>query len=487
VSFGRLLRRWALPVVLAVVALGAWQAANRADFDPVDPTEVVYDRTLATPMLSGRRLPRTLRAPVSDDLIADEIDRIAEPIADQQSCLAVRNAERELGTTVDPPGGVIPASNQKLITTWAALELLGPEFTFRTRVVSPSAAVDGVLDGDLYLVGDGDPFLYTDDWIVQYPDTRDRHHTRLENLADAVVDAGVTAVTGSVVGDETLYDDVRYGPWDGRLIVQKQSGPLSALTVNEGFVDWPQEYRSALLRSETDAPPVHAASVFNQLLRERGVAVSGPPVAGAAPAGSLDITSIRSPTLADLATHVNSYSSNLGAELLLKRIGLEVGGVGSTEAGAAAVTELLTRDGLPMVDVAIRDGSGLAETNRLTCSLLVSLLAGEGPETPLGRSLAIGGTRGSLLERFVDSPADGLVLAKTGTLQGVRALSGYVLSDAPDTEPGRYVSFAQILNDDDIVEEETMLAVQEPLVNALVTYPTGPSIDELSPRAPTAN
>lgn len=482
----RTVRRWALPALLGVVALGAWQAADRADFDQVATTPVVYDQTLSTPMLSARRVPRTLRAPVSDDLISAEIDRITTVLNGQQACVAVSNGERTLGQVKEVAGGVIPASNQKLLTTWAALEILGPDFAFTTRVTSPTGVTGGVVDGDLHLVGDGDPFLVTENWIAQFEESSARFHTPLEELADAVVASGVTEVTGSVVGDESLYDDVRYGPWDNRLIIQKQSGPLSALTVNEGFNDWPEEFRSAFQRRETDNPPVHAASVFTQLLRERGVVVAGGPIAGLTPAGSVDITSIRSPELTELATHINTYSSNLGAELLLKRLGLVTRGQGSTAAGAAAVAELLAERGLPLDNVMVFDGSGLAETNRLTCTLLATLLATEGPDTDLGRSLAIGGERGSLAERFVDAPADGLVLAKTGTLQGVRALSGYVWSAAEDIEEeGRFVSFAQILNDDDAVEEEQMFAIQEPLVNALVTYPSGPSVEELSPRQPT--
>ena len=277
---------------------------------------------------------------------------------------------------------------------------------------------------------------------------------------------------------------VRYGPWDNRLIVQKQSGPLSALTVNEGFNDWPVPYRSTLLRSETDDPPVHAASILTQLLREREVAVGAGPTVGETPPEAVEVTSIRSPALTELATHINTHSSNIGAELLLKRIGLATSGQGSTEAGALAVTALLTERSFPLDDVLVTDGSGLSETNRLTCTLLAELLSTAGPETALGRSLAIGGVRGSLLTRFVDAPAEGLVQAKTGTLQGVRALAGYVRSATEYDDDGRYVSFAQILNDV-VVEEEQMLAIQEPLVNALVTYPAGPSVAQLSPREPT--
>jgi len=481
-SLGRELRRWALPVILAVVALVAWQAADRANFDPVDIAAEPYDRGLSTPMLSARRLPHTLRAPVSDELIGAGIDQVTEQLTGQQACVVVRNGDRFLGRIQDPETGLIPASNQKLLTTWAGLEILGPDFTFTTRVVAPGGVAAGVVEGDLYLVGSGDPFLVTEDWLTQYQDFDGRFHTRLEDLADEIVAAGVTSITGSVIGDESLFDDQRYGPWDNRLIVQKQSGPLSALTVNEGFVDWPDVFQASFRpRSDTDDPPLHGASVFNQLLQERNITVGGAPGVGQAPAGATELAAVLSPPLSDVVTHINSFSSNIGAELLLKRIGVEVAGLGTTSAGAAVVTDLLAQHGVPMQGVLIFDGSGLSEDDRVTCGALAAVLAEAGPDTPLGRSLAIGGIRGSLDERFVDSPATGLVLAKTGSLRGVRALSGYVLSAAPSAE-GRYVTFAQILNDEDIVEDNTMFAVQEPLVEVLTGYPSGPSIEELSPR-----
>jgi D-alanyl-D-alanine carboxypeptidase/D-alanyl-D-alanine-endopeptidase (penicillin-binding protein 4) len=129
------------------------------------------------------------------------------------------------------------------------------------------------------------------------------------------------------------------------------------------------------------------------------------------------------------------------------------------------------------------DGSGLSETNFLTCAAVAELLAQNGPDSALGRSLAIGGELGSLETRFVDAPAAGFVLAKTGTLLNVRALSGYVLSDVPDA-PGQYLTFAQIANDNEVTE--LVETVQEPLVNSLVLFPPGATVEELSP-APAAD
>ncbi len=484
---GRILRQWILPVLLGLAALGAWQAANRADFDPVDATPEIYDQSLTTPMLSGRRVPQTLRAPLSDELIAAEIAQITQPLFGQPACVAVSDGEQLLGPVLEVPGGVIPASNQKLLTTWAALELLGPDFTFTTRVLTAAPIVDGVVEGDVHLVGDGDPFLVTDDWIAQYADVEGRFHTRLEDLAATMANAGITTINGSVLGDETLYDDIRYGPWDNRLIIQKQSGPLSALTVNEGFVDWPEEFRESFRpRTDTENPPLHSASVFNQLLAELGITVTGAPGVGPAPAGSSEVASIASPPLTDIVTHINSHSSNIGAELLLKRIGLAVAGDGSTATGSLVVANLMTERGLPMTDVVVTDGSGLSETNRLTCAALIALLDQSGPDTAFGQSLPVGAESGTLELRFVDAPAAGLVSAKSGTLLDVRSLSGYVRSAAPASE-GLHLTFAQIINSEEAIAIELVETVQEPLVNALVTFPGGPTIAELSPLSPIPN
>ncbi len=483
-QIGRLVKQWLLPVVLAVVALVSWQAAERADFDPIDGRAETYELSLQTPMLSARRVPRTLRAPVSDDLIGPEVDRLVEQTPDQQVCLMVRNGDRQLGDHREVNGGLVPASNQKLLTTFGALGILGPDFTFTTRVMTPVAPIDGVVEGDIYLVGDGDPFLITDNWLSQYQETDGRSHTRLESLADAVAAVGVTQVTGSVLGDESLYDDQRYGPWDSRLVTQKQSGPMSALTVNEGFVDWPEVFRESFRpRSETDNPPIHAASVLAGLLAERGITIDGGTGVGITPEPAVELASVQSPPLAETVTHINSYSSNIGAELLLKRLGLAVADEGSTEAGADVLAAYLAEQGIPMDDVQIFDGSGLAETNRLTCDALASILVETGPDSPLGASLSVAGARGSLANRFVDSPAEGLVLAKTGTLRGVRALSGFVRSGDPAAEGG-YVTFSHIVNDDDVIADELIRSIQVPFVVALSRYPAGPPIEQLSPLAP---
>ncbi len=476
-----------LPVLLAVIALAAWQAANRADFDQATNVPENYELSAETPLLSARRIPKTLRAPVSDARIADPINQTIANTTFPQMCISVRNGDRLLGNSKELAGGLVPASNQKLLTTYAALGILGPDFTFTTRVTATAPIEAGVVRGDLYLIGDGDPFLYTDDWLTQYPDQDGRSSTRLEALADSVAATGLTQVTGTIFGDESLYDQERAGPWDPRLIDQKQSGPLSALSLNEGFTQWPAEFPgTARVRSSASDPALNAAAVFGQLLAERGVSVAGVPAVGVNLPGSVLVASVQSPPLSATVTHINSYSSNIGAELLIKRLGFERSGAGTTAAGAQAVTDYLRDVGIPMDDLQIFDGSGLAEINRLTCNALTAVLASAGPNTPFGQSLSISGQRGSLLMKFVDTPAEGNVLAKTGTLRNVRALSGYVQSST-DSDPETYVSFAFILNDDMVIEGDVDVFLQTPLVTALTTYPAGPNVSSISPLDPAPN
>ncbi len=473
-------RQWLPPLVLAAVALGSWRAAERSDFEAVRIADEPYDLTLDTPAFSARRLPKTLQAPVSDEILADAI---AEPLAGapEQTCLVVVSDDRPIDVTDRPDGALVPASNEKLLTTFAAIEILGTDFTYRTQVKALAGVEEGVLDGDLYLVGDGDPFLYTEDWLTQYEDGGERSHTSLEALADSVVAAGLTEITGTLIGDESLFDSERDGPWADRLDLQ--IGPMSALSVNEGFVDWPAVYPGTpRTRSQTDNPPLHAVSVFGRLLQERGVTVAANGV-GTTPDGARVVAEVVSPPLIDTVTHVNSYSSNLGAELLLKRLGLEFKGEGTTTAGTEAVLSVLSSVGIETESLMVADGSGLSEQNRLTCGAVASVLTTAGADSEFADSLAVSGERGTLSERFTGPTLAGIVRAKTGSLRGVSALSGFVDSVDGDVE----TTFAFIVNDSDLIADTRILPVHQTVLESLHRYPEGPTIEQLSPRAAVAS
>ncbi len=477
---GRLAGRWIPAIILAAASFGLWQAAERRDTDVVSLDPVAYEGELATPVLSGRRLPRTLQAPVVDAAIVSVLQDLIEG-SPETSCLQVQVGDRLLAPTSRVDLALVPASNQKLLTTYAALLALGDDFRFRTTIRADVGPVDGVIEGNLYFVGSGDPFLTTEEWWTQYDETEARYHTRLEDLADQLAAAGITEITGSVVGDESLFDDVRQGPWAERLILSKQSGPLSALTVNEGFVSWPESYISAFQRSETDNPPVQAASFLIQELGVRGITVGGEAASGLAPAVAVEVAAIESPPLIDLVAHINAYSSNLGAELLLKRLGSDVAGSGTTASGAAVVVETLAGAGIPVEGLRVDDGSGLAESNLLTCRAVAGVLAHAGADSVFAESLAVAGERGTLLLRMVDTPGEGRVFAKTGTLQDATALSGYVQSATDDDVD---VIFAYIANANRIGNDEPVLDLQNIFAAALTAYPGRPTVDDLAPLPP---
>jgi D-alanyl-D-alanine carboxypeptidase/D-alanyl-D-alanine-endopeptidase (penicillin-binding protein 4) len=175
--------------------------------------------------------------------------------------------------------------------------------------------------------------------------------------------------------------------------------------------------------------------------------------------------------------------------MLLKKLGSVELGAGSTAAGAEALVSILAARGIPVTGLAVVDGSGLADgpdaanTNLLTCQALVGVLADAGAESEFAATLSIAGERGSLASRFVDSAAEGEVFAKTGTLNGSTALSGYVHST---TDPDITVVFAYIANEPQIISDEEVKGLQDPFVVDMTAYPGDPSIEVLSPLSPSA-
>ena len=464
-------------LLLSTISYGAWRYSTTQDIDEASAAPVAYEAELTTPLLSGRRVPQTLQAPIAAAAVQPSIEALLQG-STPDTCLVLTDGDRVLGEQ-NPSLSLVPASNQKLLTTYAATRILGADAFFTTRVMSSSAINGGVLDGDLYLVGGGDPFLSTDDWRSQYTDPLGRFDTRLESLADDVAASGIIEVTGNLVGDESYLDTQRQGPWAERLVTQNQSGPLSALSVNEGFVGWPEVYAGSFrLREKAIDPAANAAAVFGRLLAERGITISGDFVTGSTPAVASQVASISSPPLSDLIIHINSFSNNYGAELLTKHIGLETRRMATTAAGAGAIFDQLAADGFNVEGVQIDDGSGLAESGRLTCVLLAELLARTGPDSDLGQSLSVGGERGSLDARFEGTTADGFLLAKTGTLNGVTALSGFVNSPR---EPDTTLTFAYIVNGELAGTLEGITSLQQPFVEALARYPDAPLISQLDP------
>jgi D-alanyl-D-alanine carboxypeptidase/D-alanyl-D-alanine-endopeptidase (penicillin-binding protein 4) len=361
-----------------------------------------------------------------------------------------------------------PASGMKLLTATAVLAHIDPDERLRTSVVAAGAPAEGIVEGDVWFVGGGDPVLGTAAWAGHFI-RQPALFTPLEELADAVVAAGVREIRGAVVGDESRYDQVRYvASWPERYVSDNQIGPMSALSVNDGFAEWePRDVPFA-------DPAAGAAGVLTALLRERGVVVGAEAASGRSPESPVAIAFIDSPAVGDLVGAMLRESDNGTAELLLKELGLRLEGEGSTSAGRAVVASTLSSLGLPADGLVVADGSGLDPGNRVTCGLLHEVLDDTVDGGVVEQGLALAGATGTLTRRFVDTPVSGQLRAKTGSIRGVASLSGFVA-----TRDGGELTFSSIQNgidrfDDGVPFQDTLGAV-------LVAYPDLATLDEIGP------
>jgi D-alanyl-D-alanine carboxypeptidase/D-alanyl-D-alanine-endopeptidase (penicillin-binding protein 4) len=431
---------------------------------------------LVTPVLSARRVPDLLAAPVADRrLVAHLTDLLSR--APRDRCLTVAIGGRTVFSE-NPAAGLTPASVEKLMTAQAALLVLGPNAVFTTRVVAGAPPANGTLNGDLFVVGGGDPLLMTDPYVAHFkhqPVT----HTDLAQLAARVRNAGVTHITGSIVGDDSRYDEQRYLPqWPARFATMAEIGPMSALLVNDGLVAFPPT-PDAHLPKETpaDDPSAHAADQLTQLLVSQGVTVDGAPRSGRSPDGATEIAKLDSQPLGQIIAAMLTESDNSTAELLTKELGLHDAGAGTTAAGVAAITKTLQALPVPLDQTARIDGSGLADADKETCVAVQALLDRQGRTSPLAVDLPVAGQTGTLAERFLGTPLVGRLRAKTGTLNQATALAGYL-----DSTQGTAMSFAFIMNVPAPQRITTAdVGLEDELAGILAQYPESVDVAKLGP------
>lgn len=488
-----------LGVAALVVGSGLAAAASpvRAAAANVAPASGVT----ATPVLSIRRLPGWIVQNVATDRLNAALSAIltqpALGAAAQTSCVVVSEGAHTL-FAANPTEALIPASNMKLLTATAVIEKLGPARRFVTEVVS-ARPVRGVVHGNLYLVGSGDPMLYTSGYAAALGQ---KQYTSLDDLALAIRQAGVTDITGSVVGDEGRYDQMRTVPtWNPVYATEGDVGPLSALEVNDGASPGPlsspptaaganpaSTSSSAALKAATSTnPAVLAAATFTKQLRSDGIGVGGAPASGARPAGLPVVATVTSAPLAQEVDAMLTVSDDTAAELFTKEMGVAASGKGTTTAGLAAIRAVLAGDGLPVGQMVALDGSGLDRGDKATCSLLEADLSHVGPSSVVGHGLPVAGQTGTLAGRMVGTAAASRLVAKTGTLDNVASLSGFVLPAkgaggvrAPGTGFGQPLVFASIL--DGVASTTIGRAIGDQVGVALAAYPQAPPWAAVAPR-----
>jgi D-alanyl-D-alanine carboxypeptidase/D-alanyl-D-alanine-endopeptidase (penicillin-binding protein 4) len=424
----------------------------------------------------------------------------------------------------------VPASNTKLFTTISALALVGPDYRFHTTVEA-NAPLDkyGRIDGDVVLVGRGDPNLSGRTLPYALKTERAPSSTiALENLADQLVKAGVKYIDGDVVADDSYYVNEPYGAgWSQDDLQWGFGAPVSALTINDNLIslnilpgerpgdrafvtlDPPTAYYKVENRILTVAaggthkigvhrdqgsrtvtvwgtvtvndgldredlaaedPASYAAQLFYEILIRRGIVIYGhtrtqrtdmssvvnenvpaaamTPLQSLLPAAtnraSLVLASYDSlPFIEDLRV-INKTSQNLHAELALRLIGKNGGGIGNTETGLKVEQNVLSQAGIVPEEYDLHDGCGLSREDLASPAALVKLLefaAAQPWAAKFQDTLPVAGVDGSLADRWKASDVIGHVRAKTGTMDHVNALSGYAT-----TLSGRNLAFSILVN-----------------------------------------
>lgn len=394
--------------------------------------------------------------------------------------------------------GFTPASVMKLFVTAAALDAFGPDERPRTTVET-QARIDrlGRVLGDVHLVGRGDPALWA-------RPAEGRPTPGLEALADALRDAGIHRIEGRLIGNESYFQGPRRGPdWGWDDLVWWYGAEISALSFNDNtatlrispgeaagdpalverlplsaYYTLDATVRTTPAGSDPDLrlsrelganhiriegsvplgaatrtlavaledPALYAATVFEELLRARGIVVTKGVATSSRPLGSRAsvLASHDGPLLADTLAAINKNSQNLHAELLLRLLGARVKGAGTAEGGRDAVRDFLRKAGLNPGGLDLRDASGLSRAGVVTPQQLASLLvfmARHPQAAAFAASLPVAGTDGSLRNRLRGAPTEGAVTAKTGTLTHVHALAGYATC-----RDGDKLAFAILLN-----------------------------------------
>lgn len=398
-----------------------------------------------------------------------------------------------------PSTRLMPASNTKLATSAAAMEILGPEYRFTTDVLTTGRRQGSVLRGDLYLRGTGDPSLLADDY---------------DDLAARLAAAGVRRVDGRLIADDTRFDSVRLGrSWaaddessyysaqisalsvapdtdydTGTVIVTVAPGeeagdePVVTVTPDTDYVDIDVRATTVVAGGANDLtverehgtntvvvsgttpvggagakewvtvwePTGYAATVFRDALARHGVRVSGPTRLGRqTPGTAVQLASHTSMPLKDLLVPFMKLSNNMHAEILTKAMGHEVSRQGSWGAGLAAISGYLKGVGVDAGKARQVDGSGLSRMNNFSAGQLLDLLLAVRAEPWYAdwyRALPVACAPdrfvgGTLRTRMCGTPAALNARAKTGSLTGASGLSGYVTG-----ADGRELVYGIVLN-----------------------------------------
>ena len=495
------MRRIVMPVLLLAVALAALFGSNQlSDQLHDDLGDVAADDTVppgvGTPLVSTRRLTPVLveRLGLTEPGFTDALDELMEA-APASACVHV---------TLD--GGpfypehpdnnvniqVMPSEALLLLTLATAHQELGPDHVFNTSIQSIVPMESGVVNGDIYLVGGGDPLLLTPEFLATLGEGENRLHTPIEQLAQDLVDDGLTLVTGAVVGDATRYDELLHVPdWPPGFVENQNIGTLLALQFDDGWRQFPvsgpglesdeatdQADGEAVGYEAAEDPPWYAAALFDDMLEARDVVIRRITRSEAVPDGEevYTLASIESSPLSDYYRQILENRDIETTELLLKEVGRVTTGVGTTRAGAQAVRTVMAGIGVEYEEFQLRqvDGTGLHPDNGATCPVFTSLLDSE-EFSPLFRELLpTAADPGPLRERFASIDRPGRIKAFSGGSSDTTVMVGYI-----EIGGGQELTFAFIANQQGPQDNQGLRELEGRIVAHLASFEPKPSFDDI--------
>lgn len=396
---------------------------------------------------------------------------------------------------------LIPASSLKLVTSLSALDILGEDFTFNTQIgYTKELDKNGVVSGNLVIVGDGDPTLGS----AKFDETLDTEEL-LDRIVSEIRRLGITCIDGDVVVDESVFNSFPISPsWQWNDLGNYYAAGAWGLNINENqykvvFGDRTKIGRKPRIKYTT--PKIYGLNIDNEVLVDSAgtgdnAYIFGGPynynkrIVGTIPAGNTNFTikgsipdppmffaqsvldhlerkgikagkattfydksskkkitpilSIKSPLLKDIVRRANQESSNLYCEALIKKLGAELGTEGQATIGMYVLNRYLRKLGVRSNGLYMEDGSGLSARNNASSLFLARFLQKYAKKNGLDKTiqlLAVGGSSGTLARMFRGSEAKGRVYAKSGYMSRVLSYTGYIKN-----KRNKWVSFSIIVN-----------------------------------------
>src|SRR5256885_3359676 len=363
----------------------------------------------------------------------------------------------------------MPASNMKIITAASALTLLGPDYTYKTTFLVDGPVQDSLLDGDLIVIGRGDPTISDNMRVVAT--------TIMDALADSVRAHGIRQITGRLVRVGNAFPDSTRGyGWEWDDLGEYYGAGVDELIFNEGMAPTtprppPDTVRDSAYSGPAKDPATAYLNALNDALIRKGITLDAGVLDSILPAPiKMDtLFTFTSLPMRNILPALLKPSQNQIAEVLLKTIGLERGGMGTADSARKIVGQQLLAWGVNPDEFVIRDGSGLSRHDLVTPETLVRVLDRIQQDTAFAvfyNALPIAGVDGTLQDRMKGTPAEGNAHAKTGSISNARSLAGYVT-----TADGERLIFS-IMASNWTGPTAAVTSVADQIVSALAAYRT---------------